>query len=147
MEIAGGLFQIVMAQQNLNSVQVSAGLEHVRGEAVTEHVGIHLLLHAGTASSVLAGVTRRFRIDGLITTMPTVSGEEPNGFFALTATVGLNSCPTVDTSYISPEPWTAVAAKFSWDRWTTPHLSILCRQTATPRIQTAIFSIHARTLW
>jgi hypothetical protein len=27
MEIAGGLFQIVMAQQNLNSVQVSAGLE------------------------------------------------------------------------------------------------------------------------
>jgi len=82
MEIAGGLFQIVMAQQNLNSVEVSAGLEHVRGEAVTEHVGIHLFLHAGTASSVLAGVTRRFRMDGLITTMPTVSGEEPNGFFA-----------------------------------------------------------------
>ena len=27
MEIAGGLFHIVMAQQNLNSVQVSAGLE------------------------------------------------------------------------------------------------------------------------
>ena len=44
MEIAGGLFQIVMAQQNLNGVQVGAGFQHVRGEAVAEYVGIHLLL-------------------------------------------------------------------------------------------------------
>ncbi len=35
MEIASGLFQIVMPQQNLNGVQVGAGLQHVRGEAVT----------------------------------------------------------------------------------------------------------------
>ncbi len=82
MEIAGRFFQIVMAQQNLNGVQVGAGFQHVRGEAVPEHVGIYLFLNPGTAGGVLAGVTRRFRIQGLIPTMPTVSGEEPNGFFA-----------------------------------------------------------------
>jgi hypothetical protein len=45
-------------------------------------VRIHLLLNTGTASGVLAGVTRCLRIHGLIATMPAVSGEEPNGFFA-----------------------------------------------------------------
>jgi hypothetical protein len=49
---------------------------------VAEYVGIHLLLNPGAASGVLAGVTRCFGIHGLITTMPAVSGEEPNGFFA-----------------------------------------------------------------
>ena len=82
MEIASRFFQIVMPQQYLNGVQVGTGFQHVRGEAVTEHVGIHLLLDSGTVSGVLAGVTRRFRIDGLFTTMPAVSREEPNGFFA-----------------------------------------------------------------
>jgi len=82
MEITGGLFQIVMAQQNLNGVQVGAGFQHVRRKAVAEYVGIHLLLDPRTASGVLAGVARRFSIDGLITTMPAVSGEKPNGFFA-----------------------------------------------------------------
>ena len=56
MEIASRFFQIVMPQQNLNGVQVGTGFQHVRGEAVTEHVGIHLLLDSGTASGVLAGV-------------------------------------------------------------------------------------------
>ena len=82
MEIAGGLFQIVMAQQNLNGVQVGARFQHVRGEAVTEDVGIHLLLDSRTATGVLARMAWCFRIDGLITAMPAVSGEEPNGFFA-----------------------------------------------------------------
>ena len=56
MEIARSLFQIVMAQQNLDGVQVRTRFQHVRGKAVTEHVGVHLLLKAGTTSSVLAGV-------------------------------------------------------------------------------------------
>jgi hypothetical protein len=34
MQIAGGLFQIVMAEQDLNGVQVGAGFEQVSGEAV-----------------------------------------------------------------------------------------------------------------
>ena len=80
MEIAGGLFQIVMPQQNLNRVQIGAGFQHVRGEAVTEHVGIHLFLDPSTTGSVLAGMPWGFRIDGLITAMPAVPGKEPDGF-------------------------------------------------------------------
>jgi hypothetical protein len=44
MEIAGGLFQIVMAQQNLNGVQVGAGFQHVRGKAVAGYVGYTFFL-------------------------------------------------------------------------------------------------------
>ena len=75
MEIAGGLFEIVMPQQNLNGVQVGTGFQHVGGEAVTEHVGIHLLLDTGTASGVLAGVTRRFAVDRLVAAVPGVAGK------------------------------------------------------------------------
>jgi hypothetical protein len=75
MEIAGGLFQIVMPQQNLNGVQVGAGFEQVGGEAVPEHVGIHPLLNAGTASSVLAGVTRGSGVDGLIAVVSAIAGK------------------------------------------------------------------------
>jgi hypothetical protein len=82
MEIDGGFFQIVMAQQDLNGVQVGAGFQQVRGEAVTEHVGIHLLLNAGAAGGVLTSVTRRFGIDGLIAAVPAVAGEQPYGFSA-----------------------------------------------------------------
>jgi len=43
MEIDGGFFQIAMTKQDLNGVQIGASFEQVRGEAVTEHMGIHLL--------------------------------------------------------------------------------------------------------
>jgi hypothetical protein len=75
MEIASRFFQIVMPQQNLNGVQVGTGFQHVRGEAVTEHVGIHLLLDSGTASGVLAGMTRRFGVDRLIAAVPGIAGK------------------------------------------------------------------------
>ena len=45
MEIASRFFQIVMPQQYLNGVQVGTGFQHVRGEAVTEHVRIYLLFN------------------------------------------------------------------------------------------------------
>ena len=67
MEIAGGFFQIVMPQQNLNRVQISAGFQHVCGKAVTEHVGKNFFLNPSTTGSVLAGMAWGFRIDGLIT--------------------------------------------------------------------------------
>src|SRR5215469_4047169 len=51
-------------------------------EAVAEHVGIYLFLNASTASGVLTSMTWCFGVDRLIATMPAVSGEEPNGFFA-----------------------------------------------------------------
>ena len=75
MEIASRFFQIVMPQQNLNGVQVGTGLQHMRGEAVTEHVGIHLLLDSSMASGVLAGVTRRSGVDRLIAAVPGIAGK------------------------------------------------------------------------
>ena len=75
MEIASRFFQIVMPQQNLNGVQVGTGFQHVRGEAVTEHVGIHLLLDSGPAGGVLAGMTRRFGVDGPIAAVPGIAGK------------------------------------------------------------------------
>ena len=64
-------------------MQVGAGLQQVRGEAVTEHVGIHLLLNPGAAGGILAGVARGLRIHGLIATVPAISGKQPDtGFFA-----------------------------------------------------------------
>ena len=59
-----------MPQQNLNGVQVGTGFQHVGCEAVTEHVRVHFLLDSGTASGVLAGVTRRFGVDRLIAAVP-----------------------------------------------------------------------------
>ena len=89
MEITGGLFQIVMAQQNLDRVQVGTGFQQVCGEAVTEHVGINSLLNAGAAGGVLAGVARRFDVDGLIASVPGIARKQPGtGLFAQTPPVG-----------------------------------------------------------
>jgi hypothetical protein len=84
MKIAGGLFQIVMPQQNLDGVQVGTCFQHVRGEAVAEHVGIYLFLNPRTTGSILAGMAWGFRIDGLITAVPAVPRKEPNGSSAQT---------------------------------------------------------------
>ena len=48
-EIASGFFQIVMAQQDLDGMQVSAGFEQVGGEAVAKDVRINTLLNPGAA--------------------------------------------------------------------------------------------------
>src|SRR5215469_9475062 len=59
------------------------------GEAVTEQVRVHPLLNAGTASSVLTGVTRCFAVDGLIAGVPAIARKEQDtGFFGQTPPVG-----------------------------------------------------------
>src|SRR5438309_6751650 len=82
MELTGRLVQIMMAEQSRKGVQVGAGFQQVRSEAVTEHVGIYLLLNAGAAGSVLAGVTWGFGIHGPVAAVPTITGKQPDGFSA-----------------------------------------------------------------
>src|ERR1019366_2040133 len=77
MEVDGGLFEIAMAYQDLNGAQIRARLEKMRGEAVTQRVGMDLFLDARTLDSFLARVPRCFRIDGLITVVPTVAWKQP----------------------------------------------------------------------
>src|SRR5260370_22692014 len=49
----------------------------MRGEAVTQRVGMDLFLDARALDSFLASVPRCFRIDGLITVVPTVAWKQP----------------------------------------------------------------------
>src|SRR5258707_12144818 len=77
MEVDGGLFEVAMAQQDLNGAQIRARLEKMRGEAVTQRVGMDLFLDARSLGSLLTGVPRCFRIDGLITVVPTVAWKQP----------------------------------------------------------------------
>ena len=64
-------------------MQVGASFEQVRGEAVPQHVGIHLLLNPGTAGGILASVARGLGIDGLIAAVPAIPGKQPDtGSFA-----------------------------------------------------------------
>ena len=54
-----------------------------------KHVGIHLLLNAGTAGGILASVARSFGIHGLIAAVPAIAGKQPDaGFFLQTSPVG-----------------------------------------------------------
>ena len=55
-EIASGFFQIVMAQQDLDGVQVGAGFEQVSSEAMAEHVRIDTFLNPGAAGRLDASV-------------------------------------------------------------------------------------------
>src|ERR1700686_327480 len=49
----------------------------MRGEAVTQGVGMDLFLDARTLDSFLGSVPGWFRIDGLITVVPTVAWKQP----------------------------------------------------------------------
>ncbi len=54
MQITGGLFQIVMAQQNLNRSQIGTRLEQMRGKAVPERVRMDTLLDSCSLGGVMA---------------------------------------------------------------------------------------------
>src|SRR5216684_6910901 len=82
MEVDGGLFEVAMAQQDLNGAQIRARLEKMRGEAVAQRVGMDLFLDACALGSLLTGVPRCFRIDGLITVVPTVAWKQPFAGFS-----------------------------------------------------------------
>jgi hypothetical protein len=59
-------------------VQVGTGFQQVGGEAVAEHVGIHLFLSPGTAGGIRASVAGGFGIHGLIAAVPAISGKQPD---------------------------------------------------------------------
>jgi hypothetical protein len=56
---------------------ISASFQQVRGEAVPKHVGIHLLLNAGTAGGILAGAAWGLGIHGPTAAVPAIAGEQP----------------------------------------------------------------------
>src|ERR1700726_5146036 len=67
MQVHGGLFQIAMAQQNLNGADIRARFEEMRGEAVAQSVRVQIFLDARSLSGFLARIPNRFRVDRPIT--------------------------------------------------------------------------------
>jgi hypothetical protein len=70
MEIDGGLFQIVMSQEQLNGAQVSAVFEQVCGETVTQRVRMYPVLKARPLSGTLARIPHCPGSDGRIGGVP-----------------------------------------------------------------------------
>ena len=106
-------------------MQVGAGFEQVSGEAVPKHVGIHLLLNAGTAGGILASVARSFGIHGLIAAVPSIAGKQP----------GIGSFPQT-----SP-----VRAQFFEQNWAEHHVAILAT-LATLDVKNHALAIHVADL-
>ena len=85
MEIHGGLFQIVMARQDLDGPQIGAVFEHVSGETMAKGVRMDFLADTGTLGRFSAGIPDDFRGNRMIGRMPAVAGEQPDGWFAAQA--------------------------------------------------------------
>ena len=82
MQVDGGLFQIAVAQQDLNGAQIGAGFEQMSGKAVTQRVGMNLFLDAGPLGGLLAGVPDGFRVDGPVAAMVAVARKQPYAGFS-----------------------------------------------------------------
>ena len=82
MQIDGGLFQIAVAQQDLNGAQIGACFEQMSGEAVTQRVAMDLFLDAGSLGGLLAGVPDGLGVDGLITALVAVTRKQPYAGFS-----------------------------------------------------------------
>ena len=86
MQVDGRFFQVLMAEQELNSAEISASFEKVCGKAVPQQMRMHTFLNAGALSGSLAGVARRFRINRVMPGMPAIPGKEPIAGFSPQAT-------------------------------------------------------------
>src|SRR5260370_24075834 len=75
--VEGGLLDSAMAEQVERGAKPRARLEKMRSETVTQRVGMDLFLDARALNRFLARVPGCFRIDGLITVVPTVAWKQP----------------------------------------------------------------------
>ena len=83
MQIDRGLFQIAVAQQQLDGAQVGAGFEQVSGESMTQSVGMDaLVLKTGAFGGLLTGGPEDLGGNRIVCRMPSVAGEQPVGGFA-----------------------------------------------------------------
>lgn len=82
MEIDGRFFQALMAQQNLNGTQIGAGFEQMRGETVTQGMGMDIFAEAGMLGGLLTGLPNGFWIDRSTAVVTPCSWKEPHGGFS-----------------------------------------------------------------
>jgi hypothetical protein len=75
MQVDRCLFEIVMSQEQLNGAQVSAVFQQVGSETVAQGVGMDPILEASVLGSLLAGIPRCLRGDGMRSGVPAPAGE------------------------------------------------------------------------
>ena len=104
MQVDGGLFQIAMAQQDLNGAEIRTRFEEMCGEAVAQCVRVQVFLDARSLSGFLARIPNCFCIDGPITAMVAVARKQPY-------------------AWLSSQP-TPVLAKLLKQLWTEQHIAV-----------------------
>ena len=72
-QVNDGFFEILMAEQELDGAQISAGLEEMRSEAVPKQMGINAFLDPRSLGGLMTCVPNRFHIDRPITAMVAVA--------------------------------------------------------------------------
>ena len=73
-----------MTEQELNGAEICAGVEKMRGEAVTKQMGVDTFLDTGSLGGLMTGVPNRFHIDRPITAI--VAGKQPGAGFPVVET-------------------------------------------------------------
>jgi len=89
-QVDGRYFKVAMTKQDLNGAQVGAGFEKVRGEAMSQGVGMNAaVVEAGALGSDLAGRPQDLGGHRLAGCVPAVAGKQPLlGLAPETAPVG-----------------------------------------------------------
>lgn len=82
-QVDGGLFQIPMAQQDLDGAEICTCFQEMSGEAVAQRVWVHVFLDARLLGGFLTRLPNRFRIDRRITAMVAVAWKQPCAWLAL----------------------------------------------------------------
>ena len=63
-------------------MEVGAGLKKVCGETMTQGVWMDGFFEVRALGGSVTGMPNRFRVDGVVSSMPTVTGEEPVAGFS-----------------------------------------------------------------
>src|SRR5208282_4107845 len=82
MQVDGGLFQIAMAQQDLNGAEIGTRFEQMSGEAVAQRVRMNSFLEVRALGGFMTRMPNGFRIDGLATVMVAVAWKQPDAWFS-----------------------------------------------------------------
>src|SRR6266436_6666559 len=82
MQINGGLFEITMPQQHLDSTQIRARFQQMRGKAVAQGVRMHAVPEAGPSRRSFTGVVDHLGSDGVIAGVTTITRKQPHAGFS-----------------------------------------------------------------
>ena len=75
MQVEGGLFQVVMSEQDLNGAQVSAVFQQVRSKTMAQGVGMNAIFEAGMLCRAMAGMPHGPGADGAMGGVMMSAGE------------------------------------------------------------------------